>query len=166
MKLTRVLCSTAVAATLLWAHAANAERYQFILSGDYSAKWVLDTDKPDSASPGNGISYYDVAGTYPGSPFDIADIRFGNGSQGGGLFIVDSGTATPLLQSTGPQIYGGSEDNFVFAAGTYALSGFDVLTGAGSYSLNISVVPEPATYGMLLAGLGLVGVTLRRRQVK
>ncbi|QBI05046.1 PEP-CTERM sorting domain-containing protein [Pseudoduganella albidiflava] len=36
--------------------------------------------------------------------------------------------------------------------------------GPGSYTLTISAVPEPATYGMMLAGLGLVGVALRRRQ--
>ncbi|MYM24964.1 PEP-CTERM sorting domain-containing protein [Duganella sp. FT135W] len=30
--------------------------------------------------------------------------------------------------------------------------------------LNISAVPEPATYGMLMVGLGLLGVAARRRQ--
>ncbi|MYM23277.1 PEP-CTERM sorting domain-containing protein [Duganella sp. FT135W] len=31
-------------------------------------------------------------------------------------------------------------------------------------SLNVSAVPEPATYGMLMAGLGLVGFVARRRK--
>jgi hypothetical protein len=36
----------------------------------------------------------------------------------------------------------------------------------GSYSgtLNVSPVPEPETYAMLLAGLGLVGFMVRRRK--
>ncbi|HEX5345046.1 MAG TPA: FxDxF family PEP-CTERM protein [Duganella sp.] len=32
------------------------------------------------------------------------------------------------------------------------------------YDLSISAVPEPETYGMLLAGLGLIGVAARRRR--
>ncbi len=41
------------------------------------------------------------------------------------------------------------------------------LTGAGDYyaydDLTVSAVPEPATYGLLLAGLGLLGWAARRR---
>jgi hypothetical protein len=32
-----------------------------------------------------------------------------------------------------------------------------------SGEVTVSAVPEPATYGMLLAGLGLVGAVARRR---
>ncbi len=41
-----------------------------------------------------------------------------------------------------------------------------VSTGTASYggSANISVVPEPKTYAMLLAGLGLLAFTARRRK--
>ncbi|AEI99960.1 PEP motif putative anchor domain protein [Nitrosomonas sp. Is79A3] len=35
----------------------------------------------------------------------------------------------------------------------------------GQYSVAISAVPEPETYAMLLAGLGLVGFSARRRKV-
>ncbi len=35
----------------------------------------------------------------------------------------------------------------------------------GSYAVGISAVPEPETYAMLLAGLGLVGFSARRRKV-
>lgn len=39
---------------------------------------------------------------------------------------------------------------------------------SGSYSGNfhISPIPEPETYAMLLTGLGLIGVSLRRRRAK
>ena len=33
----------------------------------------------------------------------------------------------------------------------------------GAYT-DVSAVPEPATYGMLLAGLGLIGIVSRRRK--
>jgi hypothetical protein len=54
--------------------------------------------------------------------------------------------------------YAGS--NFTFT-GTYAI-GSD--TGSGTF--NIAAVPEPETYAMLLAGLGLLGYVRRRRQQK
>jgi hypothetical protein len=41
----------------------------------------------------------------------------------------------------------------------------NVITPSASYSgdINVSAVPEPETYGMLLAGLGIVGFLARRR---
>lgn len=162
MKLTRLLCGTAAAATLLWANAANAELYQFAISGDYSATWQLDTDKaPTAVYPGVSFYYLGVGGLFPDSTWGTADIYFRNSSQGGGLFIVDSGPNSPLVLSSGPQLYSGSEADFDFVVGTHVLT---EAMGPGSYTLTISAVPEPATYGMMLAGLGLVGVALRRRQ--
>lgn len=32
------------------------------------------------------------------------------------------------------------------------------------FVMDVSAVPEPATYGMLLAGLGLMGMAVRRRK--
>ncbi|MCB5185452.1 FxDxF family PEP-CTERM protein [Methylobacillus gramineus] len=39
------------------------------------------------------------------------------------------------------------------------------LGGDLAFSANLAAVPEPATYGMLLAGLGLIGIAARRRKV-
>jgi hypothetical protein len=68
-------------------------------------------------------------------------------------------------------ITGGSVSDFTFT--TIASHSYELRVGGtkdkagASYAGNISVspVPEPETYAMLLAGLGLVGFSARRRKV-
>ena len=38
-------------------------------------------------------------------------------------------------------------------------------TGTYTGGINVAAVPEPETYAMLLAGLGLIGFTARRRKL-
>ena len=54
----------------------------------------------------------------------------------------------------------------VLVSGTLVLTVTgNVITPSASYSgdINVAAVPEPATYGMLLAGMGIVGFLARRR---
>lgn len=64
-------------------------------------------------------------------------------------------------------------DGFTFsglAAGNYALNvlGFATGTGGGFYAggfvTETAPIPEPETYAMLLAGLGMIGFMIRRRR--
>ncbi len=52
------------------------------------------------------------------------------------------------------------------APGWYAMyiGGTNNATAGGAFNLTVSAVPEPETYAMLLAGLGLVGWRLRNRE--
>jgi len=80
---------------------------------------------------------------------------------------------TSGLISSGSQVSSGAQDVWTLtsdnlAAGSYYLqvSGTLVSTTSGAYggSIMLAPVPEPATYGMLLAGLGAVGALARRRR--
>lgn len=53
------------------------------------------------------------------------------------------------------------------AAGSYYLNVSGLTRGSmgGAYSGGISATPEPETYAMLLAGLGVMGAIARRRRV-
>ncbi|KQQ46413.1 hypothetical protein ASF61_18660 [Duganella sp. Leaf126] len=164
MNVKRILSQVAMSAALLWTGAANAALYQFTVTGDYAAKWTLDSSvAPDLSEDGGGFVYYDVEG-FPDALLSVADITFFSAANGGGLVIEDFYLGYQLLATDGPQLYTGAEDSPVFKVGNFALTQFG---GAGRYTLNVtnlSAVPEPETYAAMLAGLGLMGVVLRRRR--
>lgn len=163
MKLKQILSGAAAAALLLWAGVANAALYNFTVSGDYSASWRLDSaPTPDKVSAGEGFVLWDVSGNFPGAVFGFVDLIFFHGGGGGGLQIEDFSGDKVLLSSDGAQLYTGAESHPVFKLGTFALSEFQ---GGRNYTLTIAAaVPEPATCGMLLGGLALVGAAARRRR--
>jgi len=126
-------------------NAANtfAERYTFTLS---SASSIFADTFSSSGNEKNGL--------------DILDLS---------LFNADG------LVLKGTQLSTGKTDQWELssaplAAGSYFLvvSGTVLSKAAGTYtgSATVSAVPEPATYGMLLGGLGLVGALAGRRQRK
>lgn len=164
MKLKKILSCAAIAATLLCAGAANAALYQFTVSGAYSASWQMDSaPTPDLAPVGLGITFGDVTGVYANAVSALADVSFFNSAMGGGMSIEGYYGGTFLLIADGPQIYQGSEETPLFTTGTYALTEYE---GTASYTLTIAAVPEPATYGMFIAGMALVAVAARRRHGK
>jgi hypothetical protein len=82
-----------------------------------------------------------------------------------------NGVTVPVLNATPPGTvphysFGGIPPTF-FSGGNLVLtiSGTSSALG-GSYSgiINLSAVPEPATYGMMMGGLAMLGFMARRRK--
>jgi len=135
-----------------------------------------------------GSTFSDIFTFNIGTPFDAAasvTSSFLNTPQtkdllitGFSLYRYDPGTMAVL----GTAIAGINETGFGshptdswslsaygLSSGYYALKvdGQVMGTGGGAFGgdLTVSPVPEPATYGMLLAGLGLIGVAATRRKL-
>ena len=92
---------------------------------------------------------------------------------GSGLQNIDFLTAdlngTPLTLSPNGFIETGSLGDFNFTGPlVLTVTGHSAAAGGtfASYSgtMNVSAIPEPETYAMLLAGLGLIGFMARRRK--
>lgn len=106
------------------------------------------------------FSYSGLPGTAQGFFANVA-------STGGDLNFLSAdinGTALPVMN------VGGFSGSLYFSTPvvglvTLTIKGTD--TGIGSYGGTLDVtspVPEPATYGMLLGGIALMGLVARRRQ--
>jgi len=169
--LLKMLRNVSVVALLLSAGVAHAGLYQFNLTGDYTASWQLDSNaEPDDASEGEGLVYWDTAGSFPGSIFGVIDLYFYNGEQNGGLELYDYYNDFTLVVVDGPQLYTGSEFAPTFLLGTFNL--VDSF-GSGTYTLTVTDldagpvdVPEPATGAMLAGGLALLYGARKRRRVQ
>ena len=107
--------------------------------------WSVTNDNNDPAS----------VFAYIGSAYDGNDINYGTGVIDGADGVADHMVSKTFHLAAG--------DYSIFAGGTdYANQGVLPQLQYG-ISGTVAVVPEPDTYAMLFAGLGLMGAIVRRR---
>jgi hypothetical protein len=99
----------------------------------------------------------------------------GNTVQFSAPFTVESngpgywGSGTPILNADSTGFFGAGEVHAIIRfSGTFTSIGFtDTTESWHGYTVGIKdvadVVPEPATWGMMIVGFGLVGAAMRRR---
>jgi hypothetical protein len=171
----------AVLSALMFAGAALST--QVVLAADIShapqALVMLDNTADFGASFGAGNLGNTFADKFTFSSIGLNDVDTLVSSIARssvvGLEITgfDLFTSTDTLVMAGSQLSLGSIDLWSLtatnlAAGDYyvRVSGLLVSDTSGSFGANINLapVPEPETYGMMLAGLGVLGFLARRRK--
>ncbi|MGB3583610.1 MAG: PEP-CTERM sorting domain-containing protein [Roseiarcus sp.] len=111
---------------------------------------------PDSYTLGQSFTFTSVDGTFDGTPTVFDGATFWNPDQDTGDLHLDS--FSPYF---GDILYTGMESSPTFKTGS-----FDIGDGEFSYTLTISAVPEPSTWGLMLLGFAGLGFAGYRRSVK
>lgn len=166
MKLKKLAAALAVATVSFGAQAAT---YDFGAHDPLEASFVI----PGAGIVGSGgfLDFYTFA--LASAEVVTSTVVSNNlspvvGITGGQYAIVDAATLAPVSAAFSFSGTTGSTSHSVsLGAGSYAYAVLGTASGLiGYYSLTSTIVPvpEPTSLAMLLAGLGVVGFLIKRRQ--
>jgi hypothetical protein len=163
MKLKCIAAASVVALTALGSQAA---------SRDWGQHELLESALGISA----GGLIFDTFSFSLDAPASVASSVSSLGAIGSGTYSLFSVGSDGLVGTADDQGFGAwtfagvpAVHTVSLAAGSYYYSVFGVATGVSAYSINSAAsaapVPEPETYALLAAGLGMVAfITSRRRR--
>jgi hypothetical protein len=152
MKLRSIALAAALAASSIPAFALTTDIGQ--LDGD--------TAGFGNAFPAGAFLFSDTFTFSLASAQTISGVTFWGNITTFGLQLVDgNGDEIAGTLDTTPASF-----SYSLAAGSYGLNFIGAGAGAGSgYGGNVTAVPEPETYALMLAGLGIIGfIGARRRE--
>ena len=169
MKLTKSLVALAMglgiaaganAATYDLGTIAAPSDYSRIITvgvGSFSDKWIFDI--PTNIYSAGSVSNMKFSGVQ----FNISDLSVKLYDKNNFLVVdLDTFADSTANFKTGSGVFAPANDYY------FTVSGKGTGSSGGKYVFAVSTapVPEPETYAMLLAGLGLIGAVARRRNVK
>ncbi len=157
----------AVIATLGGARVATAAPVTFAFAG-------LDTvtfDLPDSPtiSPGFDADSFSIKGidayfAIPNTHVLMDAYFLDSAVNGGGIVLNYADTASLVFSSYGAQLFGGTVASPTFSPGLFQLSELGTPEIATITPAAPSAAPEPGTWALMIGGIGLAGLALRRRR--
>lgn len=168
MKPVRLLLATAITALSLNAHAVTAPTdgswFDFDFDATGSALYdlsTLDTNFTFTIAQASVLRAVDLG--FSGDRFEI----FANGTSLGltSFAPIAAGDEQQFDAATALSDGRWSNGSWNLAAGSYTITGVAHLSpfGGGYGQMSVTAVPEPESWAMLLAGLGMLGAIARRR---
>ena len=157
------IIGASLAAAAALATGAHAEELLFTYAE--SGPGAIDFSFEQSSNP-TPISFSDGFATqvpvsdWTGNVGPFTSISWFSASDNGMFDTVDG-----VVQVVGPQVYGGSEAAPTFAPGTFAgVDHINQLSGVLTVTA-IAAVPEPASWALMLIGVGALGAAMRSRKI-
>jgi hypothetical protein len=128
--------------------------------GSFSDKWIFDVSSPLQSAGSASILNISINGM---PMYTITDLSVQLFDSGDNLIVnLDNNPGSSADYKVGSGVFPVANDYY------FAVSGNATGSLGGQYVFAVSTlpVPEPETYAMLLAGLGIIGAVARRRNVK
>jgi len=97
--------------------------------------------------------------------YELSITATNTAATGGPISFTTAALLDSALAPIGNLAFGAVPTTFHLAPGTYYLKFVGNASAHASYggTIDVAAIPEPATWGMMIAGIAAVGVSLRRR---